>query len=89
MNAMIENSIIYGFITIFSFGLFIVSILSYRKTHNQKLLFVTGVFLLFFIKSIMLSSSLFFSQISSLLDQPILAIFDLLMLALLFIATLK
>ena len=89
MDTMIEQSIIYGFITIFSLGLFVVSFLSYRKTQNKKLLFVTGVFLLFLIKSVLLSSSLFLSQLQSVTTQPFLAIFDLFMLLLLFIATLK
>jgi len=86
---MMESIIIYAFITIFSFGLFSVSILSYKKSKNRKLIFVSTVFLLFFIKGIILSLSLFLPDFNIYITIPILAIFDLLVLFLLFIATLK
>ena len=86
---LMESIIIYGFITIFSIGLFSVSILSYYKSKNRKLMFVSTVFLLFFIKGVVLSLSLFFSDLNIILTIPILAFFDLIVLFLLFIATLK
>ena len=84
-----ESIIIYGFITVFSIGLFSVSILSYYKSKNKKLLFVSIVFLLFFIKGVVLSLSLFISDLNLIITIPILAVFDLIFLFLLFIATLK
>ena len=84
-----ESIIIYAFITIFSIGLFSVSILSYSKSKNKKLLFVSTVFLLFFIKGIILSLSLFLTELDIIITIPILAVFDFLVLFLLFIATLK
>jgi hypothetical protein len=86
---LMESIIIYGFITVFSIGLFSVSILSYYKSKNKKLLFVSTVFLLFFIKGVVLSLSLFFSDLNNIITIPILAFFDLIVLFLLFIATLK
>ena len=86
---LMESIIIYGFITIFSIGLFCVSVLSYYKSKNKKLLFVSIVFLLFFIKGVVLSLSLFISDLNVMITIPILAVFDLLVLFLLFIATLK
>lgn len=84
-----ESIIIYGFITIFSIGLFFISIFSYNKSKNKKLLFVSIVFLLFFIKGVILSLSLFISDLNLIITIPIIAIFDLIVLFLLFIATLK
>jgi hypothetical protein len=84
-----ESIIIYAFITIFSFGLFSVSALSYNKSKNKKLLFISTVFLLFIIKGIILSLSLFLPELNMYITIPILAVFDLLVLFLLFIATLK
>ena len=84
-----ESIIIYAFITIFSIGLFSVSILSYNKSKNKKLLFVSTVFFLFFIKGIILSLSLFLPDLNITVTIPVLAVFDLLVLFLLFIATLK
>ena len=84
-----ESIIIYGFITIFSIGLFCVSILSYLKSKNKKLLFISTVFLLFILKGIILSLSLFLSDLNLFINIPILSVFDLIVLFLLFIATLK
>lgn len=84
-----ESIIIYAFITIFSIGLFGVSVLSYNKSKNKKLIFVSTVFFLFFIKGIVLSLSLFYTDLEAYATIPILAIFDLIVLFLLFIATLK
>ena len=86
---MIETSLIYGFMTVFSFGMFIVSLLSYRRSKNFRILFVTMVFFVFFLKGILLSLSLFFVEINDIITIPFLGIFDLLMIVLLFIATLK
>lgn len=86
---MIENSIIYGFLTIFSFGMFIVSILSYKRSKNTKILFVTVVFFVFLLKGILLSLSIFIIELSDLITIPFLGLFDLLMILLLFMATLK
>ena len=86
---LMESIIIYGFITIFSIGLFCVSILSFLKSKNKKLLFVSTVFLLFILKGLILSLSLFLSDLNLFVTIPILALFDLIVLFLLFIATLK
>ena len=86
---MIENSIIYGFLTIFSFGMFIVSILSYKRSKNTKILFVTVVFFVFFLKGILLSLSIFFVEINDIITIQFLGLFDLIMIVLLFMATLK
>jgi hypothetical protein len=86
---LMESIIIYGFITVFSIGLFSVSILSYYKSKNRKLLFVSTVFFLFFIKGFILSLNLFILDLNEMITIPILAVFDLIVLFLLFIATLK
>lgn len=81
--------IIYGFLTVFSIGLFIISFLSFLKSHNKKLLLVTGVFFLFIIKGLLLSISLFIEIPTEIISIQILSIFDLMVLLLLFMATLK
>jgi hypothetical protein len=85
----IYEIIISAFITIFSVGLFVVSIASYKKYKNLKLLFVSLVFLIFLIKGILLSLALFEIEIFSLNSIFLIGIFDLIILILLFIATLK
>lgn len=88
----IEVIAISAGITIFSLGLLIVSLVSYKKYKNSKLLFITLVFFVLLIKGILFSVSLFFpelSMINSLLFSIYGGLFDLTILILLFIATLK
>ena len=86
---MIETSLIYGFITIFSLGMFIISLFSYKRSKNFKILFVSLAFFLFFIKGILLSLGLFITEINDIISIQTLGIFDLLIIVILFIATLK
>jgi hypothetical protein len=85
----IYQIIISAFITIFSVGLLAVSFASYRKYNNQKLLFVSLVFFIFLIKGILLSLQLFYPGLLPFSDLLITGFFDLCILVLLFIATLK
>jgi hypothetical protein len=83
------NIIIVGITTIFSLGLFIISLNSYRKTKNKKIFFVSIVLLLFFIKNLLLSFFLFAAQIQNNINLLALELFDLLILVFLFIAVLS
>jgi len=85
----IYEIIISAFITIFSIGLLTVSLASYKKYKNLKLLFVSLVFLVLLIKGILLSLGLFIDEIMIINSMPYLGLFDLIILVLLFIATLK
>jgi len=89
LNGVLENTIIFGFLTVFSFGLWIISIFSYRKSRNKKLIFVNIVFLIFFIKGVLLSSSIFISEIYDSVSIQLLAVIDLIIICLLFISVLK
>ena len=85
----IETIIISAFVTIFSLGLLAVSLASYKKYKNLKLLFVSLVFLVLLIKGILLSLSLFVDEIAVLNSVLYSGLFDLIILILLFMATLK
>ena len=85
----ITTIVIDACITIFSLGLLIVSLFSYRKYKNTKLLFVSLIFLVFFVKGILLSVGLFYKQISDIILNPYTELFDLVILVMLFMATLK
>ena len=82
------NIFIYGFGMIFSFGLFIVSLLSYKNSKNKKIFFVSIILFVFFIKFILLSTSIFYPRLENILSIGILSVFDLIMLVLLFLAIL-
>ena len=85
----IQDIIISAFVTIFSLGLLVVSLASYRKYKNLKLLFVSIVFFVLLIKGILLSLSLFSDEIIMLNSVFYTGLFDLIILILLFMATLK
>jgi len=89
LNETLINSIIYGFLTVFSFGLWTISVLTYQKSKNKKILFVNIVFLFFLIKGLLLSLSIFSNELIDFLSIPLFAVFDLLILFLLFMAVLK
>jgi hypothetical protein len=85
----LDSVIIFACISIFSLVLFVVSILSYSKYRNIKLLLISMVFLVFLSRSLLLSLSLFFTQVSSFIASPYIWLFDLLILLGLYITSLK
>ena len=86
---LILNVVIGASITIFSLGLLLISLLSYRRYKNIKLFFVSLVFIIFLIKGILLTLNLFYENLIGLNYDPYLGVLDLIMLLLLFMATLK
>jgi len=88
-NIALMNIGIVGITTVFSLGLTIISLISYHKSKNKKILFVSIVLLLFFIKNLLLSFFLFTGQIQNDITILALELFDLLILVFLFIAVLS
>jgi len=89
---VIEQVILSACITIFSAGLLVVSILSYRRYKNTKLLIISGVFIVLFIKGLLMSYFVFdpgSSPVETLLVGSWSGVFDVVVLVLLFYATLK
>lgn len=86
---MIWTLVIGGIILVFSLGLFGISILSYRRYKNRKLLFVSTVFFLFFIKGILSVLSIFLDFIPKVGLFNYSGLIDLAVLILLYMATLK
>ena len=89
LDGALETTIIYGFLTVFSIGLMVISILSYRKSQNKKILFVSLIFIMFIIKGVLLSLSLLNPDLQYLISIPFFALLDLIILSFLFIAVLK
>ena len=86
----VEGIAISAFVTIFAFGLLLISLASYKRYKNLKLLFVSFVFLLFLVKGLLLSVGLIYDEFSELISNIVFTgLVDLLMLVLLFIATLR
>jgi len=82
----VENIFIYAMITIISFVLLSVTFYSYQKCKNKKLLFVSMVILVLFIRGMLLSLSLFYNEIESVTSSAYIWIFDLIVLVLLYAA---
>ena len=88
----IEGIVLGASITMLSLGLLIISVVSYRKHKNPKLLFISLVFIVLFIKGMLLSLGLFFPEltlINSFIYSTYSGLFDLIILIFLFIATFK
>ncbi|MCU0851332.1 MAG: hypothetical protein MUC80_08725 [Candidatus Thermoplasmatota archaeon] len=79
---------IVGITTVFSLGLLMISLISYHKSKNKKIFFVSLLLLLFSLKNLLLSFFLFTEQIPNNFTILALEFFDLLILVFLFIAVL-
>jgi hypothetical protein len=76
-------------ITIFSLNLLVISLLSFLKYRNLKLLLMTLVFLLFFIRGLILSADVIAGKSVDLASIIYLWVFDLLILVFLYVTSLK
>ena len=76
-------------ITMLSLGLTTLSLLAYRRHRNSKMLFVSLVFMVFLVKGILFSISLFFEEITLFDSISSIWFFDIIILVLLYIASLK
>jgi len=83
------NIIIFACITILSLALLIISIISYWKYKNSKLIFIGLIFFFFFIRGILLSISLFNDQIKEVISSTYIWLFDLMILVVLYLTSLK
>jgi hypothetical protein len=84
-----QTILINAAITMLSAGLLIISLISYKKNKNQNLFLLTTAFIFFFIKGAFLSLGLFYPSINSIVEGSYFGIFDVIVLSLLFISTLK
>ena len=80
---------ILSIIIVISFGLLVLSLFAYRKNKNLKMLFISFVFLVFFIKVVLYNISLFVSEINIFDSMISIWIFDLVILVLLYVASMK
>lgn len=81
------ETVISASLTVLSIGLLTISLISYFKYRNSKLLFVSLVFLFFLLKGIILTINIFIVELSNLLN--IFGVFDVLILVILFASTFK
>jgi hypothetical protein len=82
----VENllEVLVAFVLILAIFLLVFSFISYRHTGSRKMLFVMGVFVLFTLKGIIMSLSLFTDIIELELD-PALVLLDLFILITLYL----
>lgn len=76
-------------ITVISFTLLVLSLLAYKKSKSIKMLFISFVFLVFFAKIILYNVSLYVTEINIFDSITNIWIFDLIVLLLLYIASMK
>ncbi len=85
---VVENilEVLVAFVLILSVFLLGASIYSYRVTGNRKMLFVMGAFILFTVKGVLMSLTLFTDVIDIQLDESLVLI-DLFILITLYLVT--
>jgi hypothetical protein len=81
--------IVSASITIFSFVLLVISALSYWRYRNIKVLFIAAITILFLIRGIIFSLSLFPTTIGSLTSSTLFWLFDVVILLFLYMTALK
>ena len=82
----IEGIFLIAAITILSLILLVVTLLSYRKYQNKKLLVVSFIFLFLFVRGLLLSYGLFYDSLETLTSNVYIWSFDLIVLLLLYAA---
>jgi hypothetical protein len=85
----IEGVILFASITIFSLVLLIISLLSYWKYGKLRRLFISIILFMFFTRSVLLSLGLFYQQVEAFTSSIYIWVFDLAILAVLYVASLK
>ena len=76
-------------IMVISFGLLTLSLLAYRRYKSIKMLFITIVFLVLFVKVLIYNISLFVTEINIFDSMTNIWLFDLVILVLLYAASMK
>lgn len=88
-QTMILNLILNGIIIVFSLGLLGISLLSYKKFRNTKLLFVSVVFFLFSLKALITVLSFFLGFAPKINSSIYAGFLDLTIIIILYLAMLK
>jgi len=83
------NIFISACVTVLALCLMFLTLSSYKKYKNQKLLFVVIVFFIFFMQGLILSLNLFYANTIFSNSDIYLGVMDILVLILLFIAMIK
>jgi hypothetical protein len=81
--------LILSIVIVISFGLLVLSLFAYKKNKNLKMLFISFVFLVFFVKVVLYNISLFVQEINIFDSMINIWVFDLVILVLLYIASMK
>jgi hypothetical protein len=76
-------------IIVISFSLLVLSLFAYKKNKNLKMLLISFVFLVFFIKILIYNLSFYFTDINLFDSHVNIWFFDLVILLLLYVASMK
>jgi hypothetical protein len=86
------QDVLVPFITVFALALFVIGMMSYRRTGHPKIAAVSGAFLIFFVKGVIMSAGLYTGYMaldvsdSFVLAFDVLLVMDLVILTLLYMA---
>jgi len=83
------KDIFIAWMTVFSATLFIISLISYMRTRNGRLVLVATAFLMFCLKGVALSIGLYWPDLLRVTTELPSLLFDVLILLILFFATVR
>jgi len=83
------KDVFIAWITVFSLALLIISVVSYARTRNRRILLVGLAFLLFFGKGVALTIGLYWPSFWNVTTDLPSLLFDVLILLILYFATLR
>ena len=83
------KDVFIAWMTVFSVTLFIISLISYARTRNRRIILVGTAFLLFSVKGMALSIGLYWPAIMKVTTDLPSLLFDVFILLILYFATLK
>lgn len=83
------STILIGCLVGLSLILLLVSLVSYRRTGNSRLLLVSGAFLVFMVKGVLMLAFLFLQSLSESTELLVLVLMDLVIILFLYFAIAK
>ncbi len=89
MDWQLFEDMLVPWVTIFSLVLLLIAGISYNRTRNNRLLFVTIAFALFFAKGVLLTIGLYAPQVFEAREDPAIILVDIMLLLAMYFGVLR
>jgi len=86
---MFEGAVVFSVMTVLSLALLVISLLSFFRYRSMRMLLISFMLCLFFVRSVVLSLGLFFPSVAAFSGSVYVWVFDVVILGVLYVAALK